>query len=73
MTFLYLLIMHVHKNDRPKYTVQILNIYKELIERCWSSDQLSRPKFEEIANELRFNQNYITEKVNVKEFKDYVD
>lgn len=39
----------------------------------WSSDQLSRPKFEEIANELRFNQNYITEKVNVKEFKDYVD
>lgn len=45
----------LYENYRPQFTVPIKKSFRHLIERCWSSDPIERPTFEEIFNKLAFN------------------
>ena len=61
------------KKMRPEISGDIPPAYRDLIERCWSQQPENRPTFDDIVNELRHNQEYITDLVNEVEFLDYVD
>lgn len=43
-----------------------------MIERCWSQERSSRPTLDEIVNELKTNHDFITEKVDEKEYQKYI-
>lgn len=57
---------------RPEFKRPIPEVYKQLIEKCWSDDPNERPSFNSIVKELRNNPDFITDKVNKTEFRDYV-
>ena len=40
---------------------------------CWSQNINQRPSFEQIVNQLKTNESYLTKSVNTKEFLQYVD
>ena len=44
-----------------------------MIERCWSQDPKDRPTFNEILEELKNNQDFITDLVDENEFINYVE
>lgn len=58
----------LEENYRPNFKHQIPKIYESLIKRYWSSESNKRPTFEEIANELKTNPDYITDTINKKKF-----
>ena len=43
-----------------------------MIERCWSENPSERPTFDQIVTELKTNKKFITEKVDEKEFCEYI-
>lgn len=57
---------------RPEFKCPIPDVYKQLIEKCWADDPNERPNFSTIVKELKTNPDFITEKVNKTEFRDYV-
>ena len=62
----------IKKEGRPKFNKEIPDCYRELIECCWSSDPSARPLFREIVETLSNDSRFITEKVDSKEFFDYI-
>ena len=68
------LVIYVSKGNRPLFVNENDNDpYQNLIRKCWSNDPKDRPTFNEIVEELKSNQNFITSDVNEKEYKMYVD
>ena len=65
----------VEQNNRPQFTssAEIPEKYRDLIERCWSSDPSSRPTFDDIVNELKTNEEYMTTDIDKKEVQEYID
>ncbi|KAK8840219.1 hypothetical protein M9Y10_031164 [Tritrichomonas musculus] len=64
----------VVKKSRPSLSnKQLPEIYKQLIETCWSEDPESRPSFDVIVDNLEKNQEFITNKINKKEYFKYVN
>lgn len=57
---------------RPEFKFEIPKSYRNLIEKCWSQKTFNRPTFDEILNDLKKNENYITEKVNKNDFFNYI-
>ena len=51
---------------------KIPGVYRELISRCLSFDPKDRPTFSEIVSFLKSDKNFITEKVDKKEFLTYL-
>ena len=58
--------------ERPKFDEPINDAYRNLIERCWSQDPKLRPTFDEIADELKTNPEFITESINEDEYRKYI-
>ena len=58
---------------RPEIGEDVPFVYKNLIERCWPQNADERPSFEKICEELKGNDEFITELVDRAEFDDYVD
>ncbi|KAK8837546.1 hypothetical protein M9Y10_036546 [Tritrichomonas musculus] len=63
----------IRDGERPKFIYAIANCYQNLIERCWSSNPEARPTFDEIAYELRTNNEFITDTIDKDEFFDYIE
>ena len=61
------------EGSRPIIKEDVPDVYRKLIERCWSQLPEDRPSFEEIVNDLKSNQEFITESTNEIDFRDYVD
>ena len=47
--------------------------YQNLINKCWESNASNRPTFDEIVDELRGNEGFITETIDEVEFYNYID
>ena len=66
----------IHKiiNDkyRPVLSDTIPSCFKQLIERCWSSDPNTRPSFSEIVEELETNEEFINIEVNKEKYNDCI-
>lgn len=58
---------------RPKMPDNIPSVYKKMIENCWEQSPELRPSFEEIANDLKTNPDFLTEKVDKEEFNRYIE
>ncbi|KAK8898081.1 hypothetical protein M9Y10_000345 [Tritrichomonas musculus] len=67
----------VEQNYRPPFNVPIKKSIKELIERCWSSDEDKRPTFNEIFEKLtdlsRNEESCILEDVDIDEVESYIE
>lgn len=61
----------VHQGIRPEFKFEIPKSYRNLIEKCWSQKTFNIPTFDEILNDLKTKENYITEKVNKNDFFNY--
>lgn len=68
----FLKMHEVCNGYRPEFKVKIPDSYRNLIERCWSQDPKKRPSFDEILEELKHDNSYITESVNKEDFEKYV-
>lgn len=63
----------VKANQRPNIeSNNIPESYKRLIQICWSQDPNERPSFEIIVSLLKTNEGFITEKIDKKEYLQYV-
>lgn len=72
-------------NDRPSFEYdhkgvrlqlnmkQIPKAYRNLIEKCWSQNLNDRPTFTEIVEQLKTNQEFITENINQGGFYEYIN
>ena len=69
---IYQIMNKVASNYRPKFTHEIPDVYKKLIERCWDQSADLRPTFDQIVNELRTNELFVTEKMDKEEFLKYI-
>ena len=58
---------------RPSLDIPIFDSYKDLIERCWSSNPKERPTFDEILHELRTNPKFITAEVDRKQYFEFIE
>ena len=58
---------------RPKIPNSLPEKWKDLIEHCWDSNRLRRPTFEQIVNDLKTNKEYITDKVNLSDYQNYMN
>ena len=67
----------VEQNYRPPFNVPIKKSIKELIEKCWSSDEDKRPTFNEIFEKLtdlsRNEESCILEDVDIDEVESYIE
>lgn len=63
----------VLKGIRPKIDDYVPLSYKNLIERCWDQDPKKRPSFDQIVEELKTDEDFITEFVEQEDFFDYVE
>ena len=62
----------VDKN-RPELTKDISKPFQNLLEKCWDHNPNKRPSFQEIADELKTNSDFITNVINENEYYDYID
>lgn len=58
---------------RPKFKETVPECYRKLIEKCWSDDPRERPTFDEILYHLKTNSDFINEKINKEEYKNYIN
>lgn len=63
----------VNQGDRPPISSDIPDIYKNLIEDCWNQNPDERPSFHEIVEEMKTNQQFITDITDENDFLDYLD
>lgn len=63
----------IDENYRPNIPDFIPLVYKKLIEQCLSRFPNERPTFDEILNELKNNDHFITDTINTGEYYDYID
>ena len=66
------LMQTIAKGNRPEFTKPVSEVYKNLIQRCWSQIPSERPTSDEILKEIETNHNYITDDVDESEFLKYV-
>lgn len=59
--------------DRPEFKKPITDSFKKLITRCWSSNKDERPTFGQIVDELKKNENFLTDSIDKKQFHEYID
>ena len=59
--------------ERPKFKYPLPRCYRDLIEKCWSSNPEKRPTFNSIINRLRRNKEFITETIDEIEYFNYID
>lgn len=72
---LRILYLVTNENYRPKFTKEIKDPIRNLIEKCWSSNPDERPNFKEIFNKLSGivgNDDYLLDGVNKEELNEYV-
>ena len=62
----------IEKAERPKFTENVPKVYQDLIVQCWSQDPKKRPSFGDILNKLKNDDEFITEKVDKKEYRTYI-
>lgn len=60
-------------NKRLKFNTPIKNSLQNLIERCWSQDPNNRPTFNEIFNEVAYNEDFYLDGVDIQQIKNYID
>ena len=60
------------KGKRPKFNTPIPQCYKNLIISCWNKNIYKLPTFSNIVNELERNQEFLTDEIDVKEYKEYI-
>ena len=71
---IFLLINQVATvGSRPKINEKVPEIYRNLIECCWSQLPEDRPTFDQIVEELKTNKEFITDSINKSEFFDFVN
>ena len=58
---------------RPDISIEIPPSYRDLIERCWSQEPSERPTFDEIVEELKTKDDFISDVIDSDEFYDYID
>lgn len=66
------LVNMAFKKERPQFSQQIPEPYKNLIEKCWDHNPENRPTFEEITKELK-KCVYITDNVDEDAFCNYIE
>ncbi|KAK8886661.1 Actin- protein 3 [Tritrichomonas musculus] len=59
--------------ERPELTSDISPPYQELLQNCWSQNQSERPKFEDIVEALKTNQDFIADTIDESEYYNYID
>ena len=62
----------MNEGYRPYIRDDVPDVYKELIEKCWSQKSEERPSFDEIVSEMKTNNEFISELVDETEYYDYV-
>ena len=62
----------ITQGERPKFTVQIPESYRKLIEDCWSQNSSDRPTFDEIVTRLKTDKGFITNEINEQEYFEYI-
>ena len=67
------IIRNVINGYRPEIPPDVPNVYREMIERCWSQQPEKRPSFDEIVEDLKTNPDFMTNSIDESEFYDYVD
>ena len=67
------LLIKVTNGTRPPFECEIPNSYKNLIERCWAQEQSDRPTFEQIVDEMKNDNGFITDLIDEADFINYVD
>ncbi|KAK8845713.1 hypothetical protein M9Y10_020631 [Tritrichomonas musculus] len=60
------------EGKRPELKYGISDIYRKLIEKCWSQNKDDRPTFSEIVSYLE-SKSCLLENVDIKQFNKYVD
>ena len=58
---------------RPDISIEVPPSYRDLIERCWSQEPSERPTFDEIVEELKTKDDFISDVIDSNEFYDYID
>ena len=61
------------ENLRPEFKTPIPLCYENLIKKCWQKNPDERPTFDEIVNELKNNDDFITGDANKDEYYDYTN
>lgn len=67
------ILAKVASNKRPEIDKKVPESYQRLIEKCWSDEPSKRPTFDQILEILTTDRGFITNKVNEKEFFDYIN
>ena len=67
------LFKNVISGYRPEFTTDIPERYKNLIECCWAERPEKRPTFDQIVDELRNSEAYITSEIDVNEYHNYIE
>lgn len=61
------------KEKHPEIKKTIPICYRKLIEQCWAYDPKERPTFDEIIDILENNTNFISDNIDKKSFKSYIE
>ena len=61
------------KLDHFQFKKNILPSYQKLIESCLLNDKHERPTFDDILQQLKNDSGFMTEKINKKDFNDFVN
>ncbi|KAK8888432.1 hypothetical protein M9Y10_039502 [Tritrichomonas musculus] len=68
------LLMEVSKKGkRPDFTDDVPECYQKLIKKCWSQSPKDRPTFDEIAEQLKEDPDFITNNVVKEDFYSYIE
>ena len=63
----------VTSGERPAFKTQIPKSYELLITQCWEDDPLNRPSFDQILNQLKEDPGFITNKIDQRDFRSYIN
>ena len=69
---LFMLFQKVKNGFRPEFDGLIEDCYQSLIESCWSQEPSERPTFDEIKEELKNNDEFITDEINEEVYYEYI-
>lgn len=67
------IINKISNNERPKFSSQINQCWKNLIELCWSQNPCDRPSFDQIVDMLKNDEKFITENVDKEKFIHFIE
>ena len=58
---------------RPKFSNKISAAWKNLIKSCWNEDLNQRPSFDDIVNQLRENDDFISNDVDENLYRSVIN